>query len=118
MHPLLHAFFSQTAPAGQAPAANPIVQFLPFILIAVVFYLVFFRPQQRQAKQHQAFLGALKKGDEVVTQGGIVGTVFQVEDRTVTIDVGGGTKLRVVKAQVAGQWKAVEAHPVKAEAKK
>jgi preprotein translocase subunit YajC len=117
MHPVLHAFFSQTAPQGQTPG-NPIVQFLPFILIAVVFYLVFFRPQQRQAKQHQAFLGALKRGDEVVTQGGIVGTIVLVEDRTVTIDAGSGTKLRVVKGQVAGAWKAVEAQSVKAEAKK
>lgn len=116
MHPVLHAFFSQTA-EGQAQQ-NPIVAFLPFILIALVFYFVFFRPQARQAKQHQAFLGALKKGDEVVTQGGIVGTVVQVEDRTVLVDVGGGTKLRILKAQVAGQWKAVESQPVKAEAKK
>ena len=116
MHPVLHAFFSQTAPEGQAQ--NPIVAFLPFILIALVFYFVFFRPQARQAKQHQAFLGALKKGDDVVTQGGIVGTVVLVEDRTVTIDAGGGTKLRVLKAQVTGQWKAVETQPVKAEAKK
>jgi len=115
MHPVLHAFFSQTAPEGQA---NPLVSFLPFILIALVFYFVFFRPQARQAKQHQAFLGALKKGDEVVTQGGIVGTIVLVEDRTVTIDAGAGTKLRVVKAQVVGQWKAVESQPVKAEAKK
>jgi len=113
MHPVLHAFLSQTAPEGQA--ANPILQFLPFILIAFVFYFIFFRPQQRQAKQHQAFLVALKKGDEVVTQGGIVGTVHLVEDRVVTIDVGGGTKLRVIKNQVAGGWKAVEAQP---EAKK
>jgi preprotein translocase subunit YajC len=116
MHPVLQAFLSQTAPAGQP--ANPVVQFLPFILIAVVFYLVFFRPQQRQAKQHQAFLGGLKKGDEIVTQGGIVGTVVLVEDRTVTIDVGGGTKLRVIKGQVATAWKAVEAQAMKAEAKK
>jgi preprotein translocase subunit YajC len=115
MHPVLHAFLSQTAPEGQQ---NPIVAFLPFILIAAVFYFVFFRPQAKQAKQHQAFLGSLKKGDEVVTQGGIVGTVFLVEDRTVTIDVGGGTKLRVLKAQVAGQWKPTESQPVKAEAKR
>ncbi len=115
MHPVLHAFFAQTAPDG---AQNPIVSFLPFILIAVVFYLVFFRPQQKQAKQHQSFVAALKKGDEVVTQSGIIGTVSVVEDRTVTLDVGGGTKLRLIKAQVAGQWKAVEAQPVKAEAKK
>jgi len=116
MHSVLHAFLAQTAP--EAPAQNPVVAFLPFILIAFVFYFVFFRPQQKQAKQHQAFLGALKRGDEVVTQGGIVGTVVLVEDRTATLDVGGGTKLRVVKNQIAGQWKPVESQPAKAEAKK
>ncbi len=116
MHSVLHAFFSQTAPEAQAQ--NPIIAFLPFILIAAVFYFVFFRPQARQAKQHQSFLGGLKRGDEVVTQGGIVGTVVLVEDRTVTVDAGGGTKLRIVKAQISGQWKPVEAQPVKAEAKK
>ncbi len=117
MTSVLHAFLAQTA--ADAPAGgNPIVQFLPFIAIALVFYLVFFRPQAKQAKQHQSFLGGLKKGDEVVTQGGIVGTVFLVEDRTVTVDVGGGTKIRVVKNQIAGQWKAVETQSVKAEAKK
>jgi preprotein translocase subunit YajC len=109
MSPVLHAFFSQTAEGQAAP--NPIAQFLPFILIALVFYFVFFRPQQKQAKQHTAFVTGLKKGDEVVTQSGIVGTVHVVEDRTVTLDVGGGTKLRIIKNQVAGQWKAAEAAP-------
>jgi preprotein translocase subunit YajC len=114
MSPVLHAFFAQTAEGQAAP--NPIAQFLPFILIALVFYFVFFRPQQKQAKQHQSFVTALKKGDEVVTQSGIVGTVHAVEDRTITLDVGGGTKLRIVKNQVAGQWKATE--PAATEAKK
>jgi len=115
MSPVLHAFFAQTAD-GQAAQQNPIAAFLPFILIALVFYFVFFRPQQKQAKQHQSFVTALKKGDEVVTQSGIVGTVHAVEDRTITLDVGGGTKLRIVKNQVAGQWKATE--PAATEAKK
>ena len=116
----LHAFHSQTAPDGQPGGPlGGIGGFLPFILIALVFYFIFFRPQQKQAKQHQAFIGALKKGDEVVTQGGIVGTVAQVDDRTITLDAGGGTKLRIVKGQIAGQWKAAEAQgPAKAEAKK
>jgi preprotein translocase subunit YajC len=120
MSPVLHAFLSQTAdgqPSG--PLGGGIGAFLPFILIALVFYFVFFRPQQKQAKQHQSFLGSLKKGDEVVTQGGIVGTVVQVEDRTVLVDVGGGNKLRIVKGQIAGQWKAVEPQQqAKLEAKK
>jgi preprotein translocase subunit YajC len=113
MSPVLHAFFAQTAD-GQA-AQNPIAAFLPFVLIALVFYFVFFRPQQKQAKQHQSFVTALKKGDEVVTQSGIVGTIHAVEDRTITLDVGGGTKLRVVKNQVAGQWKAAEAATTEAK---
>ncbi len=117
MHPVLHAFLAQTAPEGGQ--TSPFMGFLPFILIAVVFYFIFFRPQAKQQKQHQSFLGGLKKGDEVVTQGGIIGTVVAVEDRTVTIDVGQGNKLRVLKAQVAGQWKQVEATPAaKVEAKK
>ena len=113
MSPVLHAFFAQTAEGQAAP--NPIAQFLPFILIALVFYFVFFRPQQKQAKQHQAFVTSLKKGDEVVTQSGIVGTVHVVDDRTVTLDVGGGTKLRIVKNQVASQWKAAEAPATEAK---
>lgn len=116
MVPVLHAFLSQTA-EGQ-PAPNPLVQFLPFILIAVVFYFVFFRPQQKQAKEHQKFLGELARGTEVVTQGGIVGTVVLVEDRTVTIDVGGGNKIRVLKGNVVGAWQEkLPAAPSKQEKK-
>jgi preprotein translocase subunit YajC len=113
MHPAFHAFLAQSA-EGQ-PAANPIAQFLPFVLIAVVFYFVFFRPQQKQAKEHQKFLAELSKGTEVVTQGGLVGTVVQVEDRTVTVDLGGGTKVRVLKANVLGAWQEKPATPAKQE---
>jgi preprotein translocase subunit YajC len=116
MSPVLHAFFAQTAPDAAAPAsplANPIFM---MVAIAAVFYFVMIRPQQKQAKQHQAFVTSLKKGDEVVTHSGIVGTVHAVEDRTVTLDVGAGTKLRIIKNQVAGQWKATE--PAATEAKK
>jgi preprotein translocase subunit YajC len=115
MHPVFHAFLAQTA-EGQ-PAANPITSFLPFILIAVVFYFVFFRPQQKQAKDHQAFLAGLQKGTEVVTQGGIIGTVVLVEDRTVTIDIGGGNKVRVLKANVVGAWQEKPVVPAKQEKK-
>jgi preprotein translocase subunit YajC len=101
MHPVLQAFLADTA---EAQPANPVMSFLPFILIAVVFYFVFFRPQQKQQKEHQGFLAGLPKGTEVVTQGGIIGTVVMVEDRTVTIDVGGGNKLRVLKGNVTGVW--------------
>jgi preprotein translocase subunit YajC len=115
MHPLLHAFLAQTAD-GQ-PAPSPLQQlggFMPLVLIAVVFYFVFFRPQQKQAKEHQSFVTGLQKGQEVVTQGGLIGTVVLVEDRTVTLDVGAGTKVRVLKGNVLGPY---QEKPVAAAAK-
>jgi len=101
MHSILTAFLGQTGPDGQG---NPFVTLVPFVLIAVVFYLVFFRPQQKQVKKHQEFVSQLQKGQDVVTNGGIIGKVFEVGDRTVTLDVGGGTKVRFLKAQVAAAW--------------
>jgi preprotein translocase subunit YajC len=102
MSSILTALLAQTAPdAGQQ---NPIFTLVPFVLIAVVFYLVFFRPQQKQMKKHQQFVSELQKGQDVVTNGGIIGKVFQVEDKTVTLDLGGGNKIRIVKSQVASAW--------------
>jgi preprotein translocase subunit YajC len=116
MHPIFQAFHGQTADGGGGSAFG---MFLPMILIFVVFYFVFFRPQAKQQKQHQTFLQAMKKGDDVVTNGGIVGRIFMVDDRTVTLDVGGGTKLRVLKTQIASAWaEQVATVDAKAEGKK
>jgi preprotein translocase subunit YajC len=101
MHSILDAFLAQSSEGQQ----SQFTALLPFVAIAVVFYFIFFRPQQKQQKQHKLFLEGLKKGDQVVTQSGIIGEVAAVEDRVVTVNVGGGIKLRVLKAQVAGQWK-------------
>jgi preprotein translocase subunit YajC len=113
MHSILDAFLAQSAEGQQ----SPITALLPFLAIAVVFYFIFFRPQQKQRKQHEVFLQGLKKGDEVITQSGIIGEVVAVEDRVVTINVGGGTKLRILKAQVAGQWKEIPQGEARAEKK-
>jgi preprotein translocase subunit YajC len=100
MHSILTAFLAETAP----DAASSLMQLVPFVLIAVVFYLVFFRPQQKQVKKHQEFVSQLQKGQDVVTQGGIIGKIFQVDDKTVTLDLGGGNKVRFLKGQVSGTW--------------
>jgi preprotein translocase subunit YajC len=101
MNSALQAFFSQTAPSAN-PLGSPLIM---VALMVAIFYFLLIRPQQKQAKQHQGFVAGLKKGDEVVTQGGIIGTVVVVQERTVTLDVGQGNKLRVLKAQVASVWK-------------
>jgi preprotein translocase subunit YajC len=111
MSSVLHAFLAQTA-EGQTQSMTSML--VPLALMGLVFYFLMIRPQQKQAREHKKLLSELKKGDEVVTQGGLIGTVFQVEDRTVTLDVGAGNKVRVIKANVIGPW--VE-KPVAAPAK-
>ena len=74
-----------------------------FIFIAGMFAIMYFlmiRPQQKQLKEHKALLANLKKGDQVVTQGGIIGRIDQVLDREVRIEVANNVKLRVLKTSV------------------
>jgi preprotein translocase subunit YajC len=115
MRQILDLLLAQTGDGQQG--GTSFMQLVPFLAIAVVFYFIFFRPQQKQQKQHQGFLQGLKKGDAVVTQGGIIAEVTAVEDKVVTLNVGGGTKLRVLKAQVVGQWKEPSAPEPKPEKK-
>ena len=71
-----------------------------FGLIIAVLYFFMIRPQQKRQKEHQSLLESLKKGDEIVTQGGMIGKVTKVAEGEVTIDVGEGVKIKVVKSTV------------------
>jgi len=104
MHAPLHAFLAQTAEAPASPQSLLNLLGLPLVLFGIFYFLVI-RPQSKHAKTHQTFISSLKKGDEVATQGGIVGTVYAVEEKTVVLDVGSGTKLKILKPQIAGAWK-------------
>jgi preprotein translocase subunit YajC len=83
----------QAAPSG----GNPIVMFLPMILIFAVFYLFIIRPQQKREKERKNLIAAVKKGDKVITIGGVHGTVVQVDETTVIAQVDTNTKLRFEK---------------------
>ena len=78
------------------------VQFLPLILIFVVFYFLLIRPQQKKAKDHRTMLDALRRGDRVVTGGGIIGTVARVENpEEVTVDIADGVRVRVLRSTIS-----------------
>ena len=77
-------------------------QFVPLILIFVIMYFLMIRPQQKRAKEHRAMVEALKKGDEVVTQGGLVGKVTAVRDQELEVEIAPGVKVRVIRATVTG----------------
>jgi preprotein translocase subunit YajC len=96
------AFLALAAPPtnGQTgQTQNPIMAFLPMILLVVVFYFILIRPQQKRAKEQRKMLEALKSGDEVVTAAGIVGTVITVKDKTATLR-SGDAKFEITKASI------------------
>ena len=85
------------APAGQQPVGGGWSMWVMLILIFVIMWFFMIRPQRKQQKELEKFRNALKKGDKVVTIGGIYGEVAEIKDRTVIIKVDGDTKLRVDK---------------------
>lgn len=82
------------------PAAGGLASFVPLILIFVVFYFLLIRPQQKKAKEHQAFLSNLKKGAEVVTSGGIHGRITGLTDTIVTMEIADGVRIKVNRSSV------------------
>lgn len=88
-----------------APAASgglsSITSFLPLVLIVVVFYFFMIRPQMKKQKDAKKFMAEIKKGDKIVTIGGIHGKIAEVNDTTFMIEVEGGNKLKISKAAVS-----------------
>ncbi len=93
----------QAAPSGQpGGAAGILLGVAPWLLIFVIFYILMIRPQQRRVKEHQAAISAVKKGDDVITGGGIRGRVTKVGDDEVEVEIANGVKVRVVKSTLTG----------------
>lgn len=88
------------APPAQGAEANPIMTFLPLILIIVVFYFFMIRPQMKKQKELAAFRNSIAKGDKVVTTGGIYGKVVEIKDTVVLLQVDDNVKIRVDKAAI------------------
>lgn len=77
-------------------------QFIPLILIFAIMYLLLIRPQQKKLKEHQAMVAALRRGDQIVTQGGLIGKVSKVkDDNEIEVELADNVKVRVVKSTVA-----------------
>lgn len=90
---------AQTAgAAGPDGSAAFMVQILPLLLIFVVFYFLIIRPQNKRMKDHKAKIEAVKKGDQVVTGGGLIGKVVKVEDSVVEVELAQGVKVRALKS--------------------
>ena len=83
--------------------------FLPLILIFAVFYFLLIRPQQRKVKQHKEMLGNLKRGDKIITSGGIIGSIVKVADnRELTVEVAEDVEIKIAPGMVADLYKLPE----------
>ena len=96
---------------GQMPAL--LAQLVPVLLIFGIFYVLLLAPMRKRQKQHQIFLTALKRGDRVVTNGGVLGEVAAVEEKIVQLKLADNVKVRVLKTAIAG----LEGDPAAAETK-
>lgn len=89
---------------AQAAGGDPLGgfgSFIPLILIFVIFYFFLIRPQQKRAKEHRAMLEALRRGDEVITQGGLYGKILKVKDDEVEVQLAENVKVRAVRGTIA-----------------
>jgi preprotein translocase subunit YajC len=91
----------QAAPAGQPSGTTQmLLGIAPWLLVFVIFYVLMIRPQQQRVKQHQAEIASVKKGDEVITGGGIRGRVTRVTDDEAEVEIAPNVRIRVVKSTI------------------
>lgn len=91
-------------------------QLLPLVLIFVVFYFLLIRPQQKKAKVHREMLGNLRRGDRIVTNGGLVGTITRVPNETeLIVEVADGVKVRVLRGMIAESLSKTDPAPAKSK---
>ena len=90
-------------------SSSGIGQFIPLILIFVIFYFFLIRPQQKRVKDHKAMVESLKRGDEVITSGGIIGVVDRVmEDDRIEVTIGENTKVQIIRSTITSLLKKEE----------
>ena len=103
---------------GEAGGSSPLA-FLPFVLIFVFFYFLILRPQQKQGKQRKQMLSELKRGDDIITSGGIYGKIINVaEDDLITLEVAKGLSIRISRSGIAGLQPSAEESKGKEEKSK
>lgn len=95
------AYAMGQSPAAGAGAPNPIVSLMPLIFMFAIFYFLLIRPQQKKQKEHARMMSELKKNDDIVTTGGIHGTIVNVKDKTFTLRVDDNVKIEITKSAVA-----------------
>ena len=97
----MNFFISDAMAAEPMTQGDPLTSFLPLIVIFVIFYFLLIRPQSKKAKEQKQMIGALAKGDEIVTNGGVLGKITKVGDNFLSLEVADGVQLKIQRHAVA-----------------
>ena len=108
---MLSLLLAQAEAPAQSPLAGPQNMLFLVAIFFGIFYFMIIRPQQKTQKTHKTYLDSLKKGDEVVTTGGLIGRIAAVAGDVLTVEIANNVKVRVLKAQVSGPFVAKELPP-------
>ena len=93
-------FLISPAYAQGAPQGDPLMSFLPLIILVVLFWFMLIRPQMKRSKEHREMLGKLAKGDEVITSGGVAGTVRELGENFITVEIADNVAVKLQKSAV------------------
>lgn len=99
---IAHAMTGAGGGGGGGGQTDFVTSLIPIVLIGVIFYFFLIRPQSKRQKEHQQVLSELKRGDEVVTTGGIIGRIHSVTDTIITLEIAQNTRIRILKGQIGG----------------
>ena len=99
---MISLVYAMGPPSG-GKAGNPIMAFLPLIIIFAIFYFLLIRPQQKRAKEHKNFLDSLSRGQEVMTSGGLIGRIAGLTEDVVTLEVADKIRIKVARAYILGR---------------
>jgi preprotein translocase subunit YajC len=99
MYPFVSVAYAQSA--GDAASQSPFFQFIPLVLILGLFWFLIIRPQQKNQKEHVRMVDSLSKGDKVITNGGIFGTIVKVGDDRITLEIASKVQIQIERQQVA-----------------
>jgi preprotein translocase subunit YajC len=94
--------YAMGPPPPGGGGASVLIQFVPIVLVLGIFFFLVIRPQQRERRRRDQMLGALKKGDRVVTSGGLIGTVVNVTERRVSLKLGDSVRVECLKSAITG----------------
>jgi preprotein translocase subunit YajC len=99
---MINTAFAMGQVGGAGGQAGGLTAFVPLILMFVIFYFLLIRPQQKKAKEHQSMISNLRKGDRIVTSGGVHGTIISLGDTTVSLEIAENVKIKINRGNVGG----------------